>query len=64
LIESLSDSTIYFAFYTVAHLLQGDIQGTTPGILGIKSEDLTLDFWSHIFLGHEYKSGKIPDYKL
>lgn len=28
LIESLSDSTIYMAFYTVAHLLQrGDIYG-------------------------------------
>ncbi len=25
LIESLSDSTIYFAFYTVSHLLQGDL---------------------------------------
>lgn len=37
LIESLSDSTIYMAFYTVAHLLQGGVlngQGTSP--LGIK----------------------------
>jgi leucyl-tRNA synthetase len=38
LIESLSDSTIYFAYYTVAHLLQGDIQGSVPGILGLKPE--------------------------
>jgi leucyl-tRNA synthetase len=30
LIESLSDSTIYMAFYTVAHLLQaGDIYGAS-----------------------------------
>ena len=30
LIESLSDSTIYMAFYTVAHLLQsGDMYGET-----------------------------------
>lgn len=64
LIESLSDSTIYFAFYTVSHLLQGDINGSVPGILGIRPEDLTLDFWSHIFLGKEYTSGKIPQYKL
>jgi len=35
LIESLSDSTIYNAFYTVAHLLQSDIRGSQPGELGI-----------------------------
>lgn len=37
LIESLSDSTIYMAYYTVAHLLQGGVlngQGVSP--LGIK----------------------------
>lgn len=37
LIESLSDSTIYMAYYTVAHLLQGGVlngQGTSP--LGIR----------------------------
>lgn len=50
-IDSLSDSTIYFAFYTVAHLLQGNLNGSKPGILGIKSEDLTRDFWDYIFLG-------------
>ena len=32
LIESLSDSTIYMAYYTVAHLLQGgDMNGKTTG---------------------------------
>lgn len=36
LIESLSDSTIYFAYYTVAHFLQGTIDGSQPGILGIR----------------------------
>ena len=51
LIESLSDSTIYFAFYTVSHMLQGDLVGSVPGSLGIRSEDLTHDFWDHIFLG-------------
>ena len=31
LIESLSDSTIYMAYYTVAHLLQaGVIDGSAP----------------------------------
>ena len=36
LIESLSDSTIYMAYYTVCHLLQGDVYGEKPGILGIR----------------------------
>lgn len=39
LIESLSDSTIYMAYYTVAHLLQGGVlngRGDSP--LGIKYE--------------------------
>lgn len=27
LIESLSDSTIYFAYYTISHYLQSDLEG-------------------------------------
>lgn len=39
-IESLSDSTIYMAYYTVAHVLQqGDMYGDAPG--GIRPEDMT-----------------------
>ena len=39
LIESLSDSTIYMAYYSVAHLLQGNggvLDGSQGGPLGIK----------------------------
>lgn len=36
LIESLSDSTIYMAYYTIAHHLQGDIYGSTPGLANLK----------------------------
>lgn len=38
LIESLSDSTIYMAYYTIAHLLQGpdNLRGDKPGPLRIK----------------------------
>jgi leucyl-tRNA synthetase len=40
LIESLSDSTIYMAYYTVAHILQqGDMFGNVRG--DVKPEDLT-----------------------
>ena len=37
LIESLSDSTIYMAYYTVAHLLQAHaFDGSKGGLLGIR----------------------------
>ena len=39
LIESLSDSTVYMSFYTVAHLLQGGVvDGSVPGPANIKYE--------------------------
>lgn len=64
LIESLSDSTIYMAYYTVAHILQaGDMyckeEGTAPG--GIRAEDMTTEVWDAIFLGKEPPADcKIP----
>jgi len=36
LIESLSDSTIYMAYYTVAHLLQDHFSGRSSGAFHIK----------------------------
>lgn len=64
LIESLSDSTIYMAYYTVAHLLQGDINGKQPGLLGIKASDLSDDVWNYVFLKREYKPCGVPEHKL
>ena len=39
-IESLSDSTIYMAYYTVAHMLQGEnnMDGSKTGPSGIKPD--------------------------
>ncbi|XP_051902567.1 leucine--tRNA ligase, cytoplasmic [Hippocampus zosterae] len=57
LIESLSDSTIYMAYYTVAHLLQGGVlngQGTSP--LGIKPHQMTKEVWDFIF----FKTSPFP----
>ncbi|OQR70265.1 leucine--tRNA ligase [Tropilaelaps mercedesae] len=58
LIESLSDSTIYMAYYTVSHLLQGgDItgrQGKSP--LGLKPSDMTPEVWDFIF----FKNASFP----
>ncbi|KAG2427994.1 hypothetical protein HXX76_011980 [Chlamydomonas incerta] len=52
LIESLSDSTIYMAYYTVAHILQkGDMYGKDHS--GITPEQLTPEVWDFIFLGKD-----------
>lgn len=65
-IESLSDSTIYMAYYTVAHKLQGgDMTGATVGPAGISADKLTDEVWSYIFLGAEYPAAcGIPEATL
>lgn len=51
LIESLSDSTIYMCYYTIAHLIQGNqLKGNENNILQIKPEQLTNKVWDYIFL--------------
>ncbi|KAI8379665.1 leucyl-tRNA synthetase [Radiomyces spectabilis] len=50
LVESLSDSTIYMAYYTVAHLLhQGSLNGAVPGPAGIRAEQMTDAVWDYVF---------------
>jgi len=65
-IESLSDSTIYMAYYTVAHLIQGGVMnGSEVGPLGAGPEAFNDDVWNYIFLGKEYPEGcMIPKEKL
>lgn len=51
LIESLSDSTIYMAYYTVAYLLQGGtFRGERTGPLNIRAEQMTPVVWDYVFL--------------
>ena len=66
LIESLSDSTIYMSYYTISHMLQGNIEGTVPGTLGISSDSLRDEEFDFIFLGIEdgLKDTKIEKEKL
>eukprot|EP00331_Platyophrya_macrostoma_P028196 CAMPEP_0176435570 /NCGR_PEP_ID=MMETSP0127-20121128/17406_1 /TAXON_ID=938130 /ORGANISM="Platyophrya macrostoma, Strain WH" /LENGTH=1067 /DNA_ID=CAMNT_0017818633 /DNA_START=88 /DNA_END=3291 /DNA_ORIENTATION=+ len=64
LIESLSDSTIYMAYYTVAHLLQSDLEGKEAGPLNISPEHMTLDAWNYVYLKCEYKECPVPKEKL
>ncbi|XP_075065776.1 leucine--tRNA ligase, cytoplasmic [Mixophyes fleayi] len=57
LIESLSDSTIYMAYYTVCHLLQGnDLWGQTDSPIDIRPEQMTKEVWDYIF----FKSAPLP----
>lgn len=49
LIESLSDSTIYMAYYTICHLLHKDIYGKEPAF-GIEASKMYPEVWDYIFL--------------
>jgi leucyl-tRNA synthetase len=60
LIESLSDSTIYNAYYTVSHLLQGSRDGKKRGPLGIRPEQLNDHVWDYIFRQKPYDPIRMP----
>ncbi|KAH0956365.1 hypothetical protein HN011_009416 [Eciton burchellii] len=61
LIESLSDSTIYMAYYTVAHYLQGkSFKDDKSSSYNIKSSDMTPEVWDFIF----FKDAKWPKTKI
>lgn len=57
LIESLSDSTIYPAYYTFSHLLHSDVFGTQKGLLDVKADQMIDEVWDYVFcrrdLDHE-----------
>ncbi|KAG5339737.1 hypothetical protein C0989_003925 [Termitomyces sp. Mn162] len=57
LVESLSDSTIYMSYYTVAQLLHEDsLDGSKPGPLSITPDQMTDEIWEYIFC-----DGPFPD---
>eukprot|EP01052_Picozoa_sp_SAG31_P012724 SAG31_NODE_750_length_12362_cov_6.912827_1_plen_951_part_10 len=58
LIESLSDSTIYMAYYTISKYLQGEnnLRGNEVGPSGIKPEQLDDAFFEYVF-----RKGPYPD---
>jgi len=61
-IESLSDSVIYMAYYTFAHMLQqGPFDGSVPGSANIPPLELTEGVWDYVMLnGPPPKDSKIP----
>ncbi|KAJ1547846.1 cytosolic leucyl tRNA synthetase, partial [Cladochytrium tenue] len=65
LIESLSDSTIYMAYYTVAHMLHSTLDGSKMGSLNISASDMKDDVWDYILLGKDMpKETNIPKSSL
>ncbi|CAF2204260.1 unnamed protein product [Rotaria magnacalcarata] len=63
LIESLSDSTIYMAYYTVAHLLQepDSFNGEKLGPAHIHPSQLTIEVWDYIFFPERSYSSLTTD---
>lgn len=57
LVESLSDSTVYMAYYTVSHLLHFDFHGKDVGPLGISADQMTDAVWDYIFGNTESVEG-------
>ncbi|KAI9292380.1 leucine-tRNA ligase [Neoconidiobolus thromboides FSU 785] len=66
LIESLSDSTIYMAYYTIAHYLQGNtLDSSKPNELQITVNQMTDEVWDYILLdGPKPQSSSISIEKL
>lgn len=60
LVESLSDSTVYMAYYTIAHYLHGDIFGKTKGIGNVSAEQMTDEVWDYLFCRREDIDSDIP----
>lgn len=59
LIESLSDSIIYMAYYTVAHLLHGgNLYGKSSG--AVRPEDMTHEVWDYVFQEGPMPKTSIP----
>jgi leucyl-tRNA synthetase len=61
LIDSLSDSTIYMAYYSIAHILHNGSLDGANGNPQIPASEMTPEVFDHIFLGKEApKTTNIP----
>ncbi|KAB5585582.1 hypothetical protein GE09DRAFT_1071167 [Coniochaeta sp. 2T2.1] len=64
LVESLSDSTIYMSYYTIAHFLHSDLFGREKGIGNVGPEQMTDDVWDYIFCRRELTDDLIAQSKI
>ena len=49
LVESLSDSTVYMAYYVISHYLHSHYFGDQPGLMDIKPGQMTDEVFDYIF---------------
>ncbi|KIW01134.1 leucine-tRNA ligase [Verruconis gallopava] len=64
LVESLSDSTIYMSYYTIAHYLHSDIFGSKPGLANIPPSSMSDEFWDYVFDLSDKAPENIPKQSL
>lgn len=60
LVESLSDSTVYMAYYTIDRFLHSDYYGSKPGKFNIKPEQMTDEVFDFIFTRRDDVKTDIP----
>ncbi|KAK3939257.1 leucine--tRNA ligase, cytoplasmic [Diplogelasinospora grovesii] len=64
LVESLSDSTIYMAYYTVAHWLHADLFGREKGKGNIEASQMIDEVWDYIFCRTELTDDVVSKSKI
>ncbi|QPG75391.1 cytosolic leucyl tRNA synthetase [Brettanomyces nanus] len=64
LVESLSDSTVYQAYYTICHFLHSDTYGQEPGLLNISADQMTDQVWDYVFCRKDEVESDIPKENL
>ncbi|KAH6891236.1 hypothetical protein B0T10DRAFT_547577 [Thelonectria olida] len=64
LVESLSDSTVYMAYYTIAHYLHKDLFGRTKGLGNVGPEQMTDEVWDYVFCRRELSDDVISGSKI
>jgi len=64
LVESLSDSTVYMAYYTIAHYLHSSIDGKSPGLAPLSAEQMVDEVWDYLFCQRELPKEIIEKYNL
>ncbi|KAF4452476.1 leucyl-tRNA synthetase, cytoplasmic [Fusarium austroafricanum] len=64
LVESLSDSTVYMAYYTIAHYLHNDIFGKTKGSANVGPEQMVDEVWDYVFCRRELSDDILTNSKI
>ena len=64
LVESLSDSTVYMAYYTIAHWLHKDLFGREKGKGNIAAEQMIDEVWDYVFCRTELSDDILAKSKI